>query len=69
MQFPPEKIVHIDLNLIIDPTLLRSLKLINHEDDVTGYMIDGRTIIPLMIKFKNKQQEADVTHHNGQAKL
>lgn len=55
-----EQIVHVALEHIIDPTLLRALGLIKNENDVEAYFIDGRSTVPLMIKFKKKQQEQEV---------
>lgn len=75
MQFPPEKIVNVQLSHIIDPTVLRALGYIHNEDDVTGYFINGQSLVPLMIKFKTqaapatqqppKKLEVEVIHHNG----
>ncbi len=47
-----EEVVQVELGNIIDPTLLRALGLIRDESDVAAYFIDGRTTVPLMIKFK-----------------
>lgn len=69
MSSRPEKIVNVDINLILDPTLLRALKLIESEEDILNYSINGDVIVPLKIKFKNgKQQEVEVIHHTGNAK-
>lgn len=70
MSSRPEKIVNIDINLIIDPTLLRALKLIENEDDILCYSVNGNILVPLTIKFKNNtQQEVEVIHHDGRSKL
>lgn len=70
MSSRPEKIVNVDINLILDPTLLRALKLIESEEDILSYSVNGNVIVPLKIKFKNgKQQEVEVIHHDGRSKL
>lgn len=65
MSSRPEKIINIDINLIIDPTLLRALKYIEHEEDVFNYSINGEVLVPLTIKFKNNTQKEEVVviHH------
>lgn len=62
-----ESIVHVSLDNIIDPTLLRALGLIDNEEDVSTYFIDGRNVIPLMIKFKRQEKmtEVEVTKNYG----
>lgn len=65
MSFPPEKIVNVNLNHIIDTTLLRALGLIDSEEDIERLLINGQTIIPLMIKLKVKKKEGQVILHNG----
>lgn len=59
-----EEVVQVNLANIIDPTLLRSLGLIKNEEDVDAYFIDGRSVVPLMIKFKKKKQEVEVIYHD-----
>lgn len=70
MSSRPEKIVNVDINLILDPTLLRALKLIESEEDILSYSVNGNVIVPLKIKFKNgkQQEEVEVIHH-GRSKL
>lgn len=63
MQFPPEKIVNVNLNHILDTTLLRALGVISSEDDIDTCFIDGRSIIPLMIKLKKREKEGSVVIH------
>lgn len=67
MQFPPEKIVNVQLSHIIDPTVLRALGVISNEEDITGYFINGQSTVPLMIKFKTteKKEAFEVIHHGG----
>lgn len=63
-----EKSVNIKLSHIIDPTLLRALKLIHNEDDIEGYFVDGLSTISLTIKLK--QKEGKVTSlRDGREKL
>ena len=47
-----EELVTVELDNIIDPSLLRTLGYIKSGDDVAAYFIDGRSRVQLMIKFK-----------------
>lgn len=63
MQFPPEKLVNVRLDHIIDPTLLRALGIIKSEDEIEHCAIDGRQLITLMIKLKQKDRKGHVVVH------